>query len=254
MWQHLVAVDWTSTVPVVGVGAAAAVASFDSLRKFAVAVGWPTATAWLLPFCLDLYAVMALRLWLRTDVDERTRNWAARSGWLAVALSVAGNAVQHAVSLGYWTAYHEGVRTPHLTIVVIVAAVPPVMLALLIHLESMRRTSHSAQNDAAGNVLPAPAGSSTAAEEINDPEPRPITETIRRKRQGTSKQREKVAALLSSRSGAITANAYELGGELAAEVGGHPQTVRRYVRQWQQAQRHAGQHDEAGVEVHEVGA
>ncbi|MGH3564463.1 MAG: DUF2637 domain-containing protein [Pseudonocardia sp.] len=108
----------------------AAVASFSGLRGLAVAAGWPAHLAWLLPVTVDAYAMTSTRLWLagRTR-HRRARRFAAANALGAIAGSVAGNAVYHAVSTGLLP-----VSWP---IVVSVGAVPAVVLGLTAHLHAL---------------------------------------------------------------------------------------------------------------------
>lgn len=108
----------------------AAVASFSGLRGLASAAGWPEHLAWLLPVTVDAYAMTSTRLWLagRTR-HRRARRFAAANALGAIAGSVAGNAVYHAVSTGLLP-----VSWP---IVVSVGAVPAAVLGLIAHLHAL---------------------------------------------------------------------------------------------------------------------
>jgi hypothetical protein len=108
----------------------AAVASFSGLRGLASAAGWPEHLAWLLPVTVDAYAMTSTRLWLagRTR-HRRARRFAAANALGAIAGSVAGNAVYHAVSAGLLP-----VSWP---IVVSVGAVPAAVLGLIAHLHAL---------------------------------------------------------------------------------------------------------------------
>lgn len=213
--------DIFTALSMMGVGLAAAAASLENLRLLAVKCGWSEGAAWLLPVCLDLYGVTATRLWLRADTATEVRRWAAGSGWLAVALSVAGNALQHAIDLGYLK--HGGHTV--LWVVIAVAAVPPVMLALLVHVEAMHRR--------AGQKPPlSPAvGSEDAVPRAEPAKPaRRDQVTVRRQRSSAGAKRAAVADALG-RLGDDGRSAYALGQELAQAIGMHPQTATRYVRE-----------------------
>jgi hypothetical protein len=108
----------------------AAVASFSGLRGLASAAGWPEHLAWLLPVRVDAYAMTSTRLWLagRTR-HRRARRFAAANALVAIAGSVVGNAVYHAVSTGLLP-----VSWP---IVISVGAVPATVLGLIAHLHAL---------------------------------------------------------------------------------------------------------------------
>ena len=108
----------------------AAVASFSGLRGLASAAGWPEHLAWLLPVTVDVYAMTSTRLWLAGRArHRRARRFAAANALGAIAGSVAGNAVYHAVSAGLLS-----VSWP---IVVSVGAVPAAVLGLIAHLHAL---------------------------------------------------------------------------------------------------------------------
>lgn len=131
----------------------AAVASFSGLRGLASAAGWPEHLAWLLPVTVDAYAMTATRLWLagRTR-HRRARRFAAANALGAIAGSVAGNAIYHALSTGLLA-----VTWP---IVVSVGAVPAAVLGLIAHLHA-RHTG----------IEPADV---TAPDLLRGPEPDPL--------------------------------------------------------------------------------
>lgn len=131
----------------------AAVASFSGLRGLASAAGWPEHLAWLLPVTVDAYAMTATRLWLagRTR-HRRARRFAAANALGAIAGSVAGNAIYHALSTGLLA-----VTWP---IVVSVGAVPAAVLGLIAHLHALHT-----------GIEPADV---TAPELLRGPEPDPL--------------------------------------------------------------------------------
>jgi hypothetical protein len=111
------------------VGAAAAVMSFAALAGLAAIAGvvgrmGPLRLAWLLPVAVDAYAATATGVWLRAGVSPATRSWARANALSAIAASVAGNATYHELTAG------PSART---WVVVIVAAVPPLMLGAVVH-------------------------------------------------------------------------------------------------------------------------
>jgi hypothetical protein len=111
------------------VGAAAAVMSFAALAGLAALAGvaghvGPLRLPWLLPVSVDAYAATATGVWLRAGVSLKTRNWARANALAAIGASVAGNAIYHELTAG------PSART---WVVVIVAAVPPLMLGAAVH-------------------------------------------------------------------------------------------------------------------------
>lgn len=127
--------DWLLGIGMSVVVAAAAVASFAGLRDLALITGWHPRLAWLLPLCVDAYAMTATRVWLaKSTRNEHARSWAKWNAIGAIACSVAGNAVDHALNV------RGGVAWP---LVVAVSAVPPIVLGLLVHLAHLRRVSHT---------------------------------------------------------------------------------------------------------------
>ena len=177
-----------------GVGLAAAVLSFDQLWRLALVCGWPPAIAWMLAVVLDVYAINATRRWLRAGVDAQLRRWAGILVWGCVGLSMAGNTVEHALSMGYLR-MRDG--RPDWWIVVIVGAVPTIMLASLIHLEAMSRSARG----------PGGAGSAEAGGSTDE--------------QGAAPKRARLVALLEATPPA--ANGVQLQGRPAARARRRPQ-------------------------------
>ncbi|MPY99440.1 MAG: DUF2637 domain-containing protein [Actinophytocola sp.] len=108
------------------VALAAAVMSFASLQQLGERAGFPPVLAALLPLAIDAKAVVATRAWLSRRTPDRARRYACGLALAAVALSVAGNAGEHAM-----TAY--ALATPW-WVVVTVSAIPPIALAATAHL------------------------------------------------------------------------------------------------------------------------
>ncbi|WFG44366.1 DUF2637 domain-containing protein [Pseudonocardia alni] len=118
------------------VAAAAAVLSFTTLTALAGAVGFLPAgepfwqqpgTAWLLPVTIDVGAAAGSLVWLsRTG---RARAFGRALALALLGLSVAGNAVGHALAVA---------DRPHPLVmgllVVIVSAIPPAVLGAVVHL------------------------------------------------------------------------------------------------------------------------
>ncbi|GAA4978145.1 hypothetical protein GCM10023205_52600 [Yinghuangia aomiensis] len=131
--------DWLLGFGMAVVVAAAAVASFAALRDLAMITGWHPRLAPLLPLCVDAYAMVATRVWLaKSTRNERARRWAKWNAIGAIACSVAGNAVDHAL--------RGGALWP---LAVTVSAVPPIVLGLLVHLAHLRGLAGAPATDIA---------------------------------------------------------------------------------------------------------
>lgn len=124
--------DWWLLAGLAISASAATVSSFSGLRGLALAAGWGSAMSALLPLTVDAYAVAATRVWLGgTHTSPHVRRFARWNAVGAISLSLAGNAVDHALSAGL-------LRMSWL-VVVIVGAVPPAVLGVLTHLASLRQ-------------------------------------------------------------------------------------------------------------------
>lgn len=120
--------------------------SFNGLRSLASATGW-TAMAPMFAFCIDAYALTAIRVWLTSATGSGdVRTFARWNAILAILLSLAGNAAWHLISAGLLPV------TWH--VVMAVGAVPPIILGLVTHLAVLRRTSGEARPDPFGAVRP----------------------------------------------------------------------------------------------------
>jgi hypothetical protein len=127
---------------------AAAVSSFDGLRSLAVATGWSEWQAPLLPVTIDAFALSAIRIWLLgSAVSARARRLARAGAIGAVLLSLSGNGVWHLVS--------AGLVPVHWVVVLVVGAVPPVVLAVIVHLASVRSLAASEDGRAVLRDVPA---------------------------------------------------------------------------------------------------
>jgi hypothetical protein len=127
---------------------AAAVSSFDGLRSLAVATGWSEWQAPLLPLTIDAFALSAIRIWLLGSVVSARARRLARAGAIgAVLLSLSGNGVWHLVS--------AGLVPVHWVVVLVVGAVPPVVLAVIVHLASVRSLAASEDGRAVLRDVPA---------------------------------------------------------------------------------------------------
>lgn len=131
----------TWTLLGVGVVAlAAAVLSFSSLQALAVRAGYSPALAALLPLSIDAQAVVATRAWLARSTGDRARTYARTLALSAVALSVSGNAGEHAMAAAHAV-------TPW-WVVVAIASVPPVALAACAHLAALLVVNRPAADQA----------------------------------------------------------------------------------------------------------
>lgn len=114
------------------VAVAAAVLSFASLQALAQRAGYAPGLAALLPIAIDAQAVVATRAWLSWGTLPPARRYARLLALTAVALSVIGNAGEHAMAAA-------AVLTPW-WVVVLVSAVPPIALAATAHLGALLAT------------------------------------------------------------------------------------------------------------------
>jgi hypothetical protein len=107
--------------------AAAGALSVQGLYELAIHVGWPRAVAWLLPVAVEVYAALSALALFGTDIRYREgRKRAALNAVVAVGLSVALNEAWHLI--------RAGVLPMDWRVVVAVSAVPPAVVAALIHL------------------------------------------------------------------------------------------------------------------------
>jgi len=133
----------------------AAVMSFAAWSGLAVQVGMdqtigPVRLGWLLPLSIDAYALVATRVWLMDrSVSDQTRALAGRTAAAAIALSFAGNALFHLVSVldlqawsGWWS------------VVVLVSGLPAVLFGQAVHLIVRMRSD---QRSTDRSVVPVPS-------------------------------------------------------------------------------------------------
>jgi hypothetical protein len=121
--------DWITTLGMLAVGAATVVSSFSGLDGLAAICGWGRLSS-LLWVTVDAYGAVASRLWMRGSGE--VRGFARTNAIGAVVASVAGNATYHWIIAS--TPAGQQPVAPHWGLVVGVAAVPAVVLGLLIHL------------------------------------------------------------------------------------------------------------------------
>ncbi|WP_424890943.1 DUF2637 domain-containing protein [Streptomyces sp. XH2] len=123
--------DWPLAMGMTAVGLAAAASSYAALQDLALRSAWWPWLSWLLPVTVDAYALTAVRVWLsRSTRSHIARSWAKANAIGGIALSVAGNAVDHAAE--------AGVIAVSWPLIVAVSAIPPVVLGLLVHLAHLR--------------------------------------------------------------------------------------------------------------------
>ncbi|WP_262063958.1 DUF2637 domain-containing protein [Streptomyces sp. STR69] len=123
--------DWLLYAGMGAVGLAAAASSYAALQDLAVRTGWWPWLSWLLPLTTDAYAMTAVRVWLGQSTRNATaRAWAKANAIGAIVLSVAGNAVDHAIA--------SQVIAVDWPLIVAVSAIPPVVLGLLVHMAHLR--------------------------------------------------------------------------------------------------------------------
>lgn len=137
----------------------AALTSFDGLRQLALAAGWASAMAFLLPLTIDAFAATATRIWLaRSTKSERARRFSRACAVGAILLSLVGNAVFHLI----------GANLLQVTWVIVlgVGAIPPVVLGLVSHLAVLRT-----QHDLVAEVGPSTVLSTVLAATPEPPKP-----------------------------------------------------------------------------------
>lgn len=135
--------------------ACAAASSAVSLFWLAILVGWPAALAWLLPASLDVYAGTSLYVGYRLPVRHPAAKTSRRNARFALSLSVACNAIYHALVL-FGDAWPVWV---HDTLLVAVSALPPIVVERLLHLRSKVGNGHTA-TPAQATATPAATGNS----------------------------------------------------------------------------------------------
>jgi hypothetical protein len=171
------------------VGLTAAVASWAGWVGLAKMCGWTDSwttpigvtvyLAWLLPFAVDIYALIGFRVWLRINwATETTRSYARRSTFVAIGLGVAGNAGYHLMVSLKWG---DDPLTPAVElaapwlVVVGVSALPPIMLGAVAHLSAL-----ATRDLAAHSATPQPEQASQPARRAKTPAlttPNPAPET-----------------------------------------------------------------------------
>lgn len=110
-----------AAIPVAG----ALVLSFSNLADLARSARFESWLAYLWPGTLDATGVVASLIWLDAAMPADARRGAMRLALAAIALSIAGNSLRH------WL-LDTGQR-PHVIIQMAIAAVPPAVLFLMLH-------------------------------------------------------------------------------------------------------------------------
>lgn len=193
----------------------AAALSFQGLYTLARAVGWAALVAWLLPVSIDVAAAIATVVWLSSPVGYGVaRRHAARTALISIGLSVAGNAAAHLIE------GHILDVTP--AVIVTVTSVPPIVVALLVHL---------------GMTLPQPPPATT-----RDERPRQSSEAPAEPQTASMAPRRTIADAVAIATRMLEAE--ERAGRdpdrftsppLAAELGCTPSYARRILRIARQA-------------------
>ncbi|MCI3276253.1 DUF2637 domain-containing protein [Streptomyces cylindrosporus] len=174
--------DWLLYAGMGAVGLAAAASSYAALQDLAVRTGWWPWLSWLLPLTTDAYAMTAVRVWLgHSTRNAKARAWAKANAIGAIVLSVAGNAVDHAIA--------SHVIAMSWPLIVAVSAIPPVVLGLLVHMAHLR-TQPPADTPATTPVQQTLPPAPTAPPPPNPPAPpaEPKRRQPRRPAVGTTKR------------------------------------------------------------------
>lgn len=205
------------------VAAAAAVMSFSALQRLAERADVVPTLAWLLPVAVDAAIVVSTRVWLIGDASDRVTRYARSLALSSLALSVAGNAAEHAMA-----AYRV---TAPWWVLVAVSAVPPVALGATVHLAALL----------ASDTTPAPAARSTPATATRaksatqaqpaKPTPKAITApAVATPQPAGSKEAAMRATFDRHRD---EGRLHELtGADLARSAGAAPSLGRRYRKKW----------------------
>lgn len=162
------------------VGLAAAVSSWTGWVGLAHKCGWTetwtlpvTETkvqlAWLAAAMVDVYAVVAFRVWLRSAgwVSLATREYARKSTFLAIGLGVGGNA-------SYYLMETWKVGKAPWWLVVLFSSLAPIVLGLICHLISILGKDQITAETAPIQVSPVKKQVKTETKTA-----RPVTETAR---------------------------------------------------------------------------
>jgi hypothetical protein len=143
--------DWITIGSLAIVGASAAITSFSAQADLAAQAGWPGLMSWLLPATDDVYGIAATRIWLSASSGPELKKHARAHAFAALLLSMAGNAMDHALKSG---ALKMG---PYLWLLVVaVSLVPPIALGALMHLVTLRGRTEAVPADVTVPAKPLP--------------------------------------------------------------------------------------------------
>ncbi|PSJ28231.1 hypothetical protein B7P34_13430 [Streptosporangium nondiastaticum] len=163
--------DWPLAVGMGAVGLAAAASSYAALQDLALRTSWWPWLSWLLPVTVDAYALTAVRVWLGRSTRSRTaRTWAKANAIGGIALSVAGNAVDHAAA--------AGVIPVSWPLIVAASAIPPVVLGLLVHMAHLRHQTPADSTPDGTTQHPAADGSPPLGTPPAEAEEQPAAEGV----------------------------------------------------------------------------
>lgn len=143
------AAQYTVLAGIAAVIAAAFGLSAAELNQLGHDAGWSGYWATLFPVTIDVYALISTLVWLVLAQTPEDRRQAAAGAFAAVGISIAGNTVEHL--------HQAGVITISWPVVVAASAVPPVVMALAIHVAVRALATPTGIADAGGNDADRPA-------------------------------------------------------------------------------------------------
>ena len=114
----------------------AAAISAQTLYRLGRLLGLPAATAWLLPGAVDLCAGVCIWTAARLPAGHRGRRAASVYATIALIITVCCNALFHAITLGQWTWQDDSLM--------VVSALPPIIVEMLLHLQTIVTGGHHA--------------------------------------------------------------------------------------------------------------
>jgi hypothetical protein len=135
--------DLLITVAIWGVGIVAAVASWSGWVGLAERAGFDQSfgmdlwswhvhpsVAWIFGICVDLFAAVAVRIWMTAHWSSvKTRKTARVWAFITIAIGVLANSTYHVLDA-------LDVKAP-IYVIVMISAVPPIMLGVVVHLAVM---------------------------------------------------------------------------------------------------------------------